>query len=126
MMKRLIAISALLSAVALQPAAAQPVAPVPANSAEAELICVAWIANAADSAKTEKEKFGMISLLTYFVGKWEGATGRSIEDGLTFAFISANLSKIEGAKADCLARAGEFGRRLQVVGTRLQNSGKDK
>ena len=126
MMKRLITIAALVGALAVQPAMAQSAAPAPAIATDSDLLCAAWAANTAGKNKTEKEKVGLTVLMTYFVGRWEGATGRSIDEGLTFAYLTNNLAKIEGADAACMVRAGEFGQRLQLVGKRLQNSGNDK
>lgn len=125
-MKRLITIAALVGALAVQPALAQSAAPASASTADSDLLCAAWAANSAGKNKTEKETVGLTVLMTYFIGRWEGATGRSIEEGLTFSYLSANLAKVEGANAECMARAGEFGQRLQLVGNRLQNSGNDK
>jgi hypothetical protein len=125
-MKRLVMFAALVGAFAVQPALAQSAALAPASAADADLLCAAWTANTAGKAKTEKEKLGLTLLMTYFIGRWEGATGRSIEDGLTSTYLSANLAKIDGVNADCMARASEFGQRLQLVGNRLQNSGNDK
>ena len=125
-MKRLISIAALAGGLAVQPVMAQSASPAPAISADSDLLCAAWAANTAGKNKTEKEKVGLTVLMTYFIGRWEGATGRSIDEGLTFVYLSANIAKIEGANADCLTRSGEFGQRLQQVGNRLQNSGNDK
>lgn len=125
-MKRVFAIAALIGVLVVQPAAAQAAAPPTASTADADLLCAAWTGSAAGSIKSEREQFGFVVLLTYFVGRWEAATGRNIEDGLTPAYITANISKIEAAKADCLARAGEFGLRLKLVSTNLQNSSSGK
>ena len=126
MMKRMITIAALVSAFAAQPVLSQSSASAPAGSAAADLLCAAWTANTASKAKTEKEKYGLTLLMTYFIGRWEGATGRTIDEGLTLEFLTANMTTLEGASADCAARSGEFGRRLQLVGQRLQTPGNGK
>ncbi len=125
-MKRLITIAALAGGLAVQPVMAQTTSPAPAISADSDLLCAAWAANTAGKNKTEKEKVGLTVLMTYFIGQWEGATGRSIDEGLTFGYLTSNIAKIEGADAACMARASAFGQRLQLVGNRLQNSGNDK
>jgi hypothetical protein len=122
-MKRVMTIAALACALAVQPALAQsPVPPLtPVDAADADLLCAAWTANFASKSKTEKEKYGLTLLMTYFIGRWEGTTGRSIEEGLTLDYLSANLTKLEAASPDCMARASSFGQRLQLVGNRLKN-----
>ena len=125
-MKRFYAIGVLAGALAVQPVMAQSPAPTLGTPADSDLLCAAWAANTAGKMKTEKETVGLTVLMTYFIGRWEGATGRSIEDGLTFAYLTNNLAKIEGANAECMARSSAFGQRLQLVGNRLQNSGSDK
>lgn len=125
-MNVLLASTALALGLATSPLAAQPIAENSAHAADADLICAAWTAFVVGNAKTEKEQMGISALVTYFAGRWEGATGRPIEDGLTVDFVSANISKIQGAKDDCLLRAGEFGRRLELVGDRLKKAGDKK
>jgi hypothetical protein len=123
MMKRMIAIAALVSALAVQPAMAQSpaLASSTASASDADLFCAAWTASIASKAKTEKEKLGLTLLMTFFIGRWEGATGRSIEEGLTLDYLTANLTRLEGANPDCMERARAFGQRLQQVGNRLKN-----
>lgn len=125
-MKRVIAIAALISGLVVGPVAAQPVETKTAIAADDDLICALWSADATSRAKTEKEKIGLTLLMTYFIGRWEGATGRTIDEGLTIEFVSANFAKLLGANADCLKRSGEFGQRLQLVGSRLQKPGDGK
>jgi hypothetical protein len=125
-MKRLFVLATLISGLAMQPAMAQ-VAPVrPAVSADADLLCAVWAADMATRAKTEKEKYGLTLLMTYFMGRWEGATGRSIEDGFTMEFVTVGIARIPEIAPDCLRRSGEFGQKLQLVGSRLQNAGNAK
>jgi hypothetical protein len=126
MMKRLLAHVALISGLVVQPAMAQVEPVKPAVSADADLLCALWAADMASRAKTEKEKYSLTLLMTYFMGRWEGASGRSIEDGFTMDFATAAIARMPEVTPDCLKRSGEFGQKLQLVGKSLQDADKAK
>ena len=120
-MKKLIVAAALSAALLAQPAFAQKAA-----DAEADLVCAGWAAAGSDQAKTDEEKNALTMLLFYFVGRWEAATGKGIEQGMTVEWVSKNVARIDGAGEGCLKRGGELAQRMMAAGDRLQKAGEGK
>ncbi|HEX4848852.1 MAG TPA: hypothetical protein VFV30_11965 [Novosphingobium sp.] len=99
-------------------------APAAAQTANDDLICVAWAANSGDQASSEEEKDVMAMAMFYYIGRWEAATGRPLEAGLTPKFVADNYKAISTAGPTCQGRMLELAKRMQVAGQALINSSK--
>ncbi|MFM6931933.1 MAG: hypothetical protein ACKOUT_06800 [Novosphingobium sp.] len=90
-------------------------------SVESDLRCAGWAAMMAGTNQKDKELSTSLSLvLAYFIGRWEGATGKRFEQGLTADYINGNGAAIEGAKDECVPRMMDLGPRLTTWGNVLQ------
>ncbi len=76
----------------------------------------------AGTNQKDKELANSLSIvLAYFIGRWEGATGKPFEQGLTADYINGNSAAIEGAKDECLPRMMDLGTRMTTWGNVLQS-----
>ncbi|MFM5931080.1 MAG: hypothetical protein ACKOPQ_09250 [Novosphingobium sp.] len=93
-----------------------------ASTVDSDLRCSAWVAMALgdNQAETEQQSKALMMALSYFVGRWEAATGKPLEEGLTSAYIGANTPSIENAGGECRPRFLEMAGRLGKLGQTLQ------
>jgi hypothetical protein len=75
---------------------------------------------AGDNQKDKELANSLSIVLAYFIGRWEGATGKRFEQGLTADYINGNGAQIEGAKDECVPRMMDLGSRLTTWGNALQ------
>lgn len=120
MMKRLFALGVLGVGLVASPMVAM------AATTDDDLLCVAWTAERSGKATDEGQKKALVNLMFYFVGRWEGATGRTIESGMTVGWVTANYDRITAAGPDCLQRGGDMANHLVSAGEQLQKAGGGK
>jgi hypothetical protein len=90
-------------------------------SVESDLRCAGWAAMMAGTNQKDKDLANSMSIvLSYFIGRWEGATGKRFEQGLTADYINGNSAAIEGAQDECLPRMMDLGTRMTTWGNLLQ------
>jgi len=108
-------------------ASAQEARPISAE-AEHELKCAilaAFLAGTVNegSANPDPElERAMGYALTYWIGRFEGMTGRHFDDVATVDFVKGTIGELEGLRATCAPQMQEMGGRLQIWGNLLQNS----
>lgn len=99
---------------------------VPVVSPDQDLRCAAVIAIFAGSGLGDKNKVGGAAGLTYFLGRWEAATGRRFEDALTPEYLTETAENISSYNKDCGGRLTVFGGRMQEWGQNLQKVATEK
>ncbi|MEJ6009623.1 hypothetical protein [Novosphingobium aquae] len=88
---------------------------------DSDLRCAGWAAMMVGTNQKDKELASSMSLvLAFFIGRWEGTTGKRFEQGLTADYINKNGAEIEGAKDECLPRMMDLGTRMTTWGDVLQ------
>jgi hypothetical protein len=97
-----------------------------AGTPESDLRCAAWSAYMMDKAKDEDQEAatGIGFTMTYFLGRWEAATGKPFEEGLTPEFVGTVAPNIESLTDECLGRMQAFGSRMGGLGGKLKENGK--
>jgi hypothetical protein len=100
-----------------QPQQAQPV------TAQDDLDCAFWTAAMVGSLKDENMKQGLSVAMVWFIGRWEGATGRPIEEGMTVANMALAMPRFSGLADQCPQRMIAFGGRVTALGEQLQSFG---
>jgi hypothetical protein len=116
-MKKL-AIAALVLAVTTPALAAQSDA-----NGEQDLRCAILAAYVAGTIKDAEAQKGLEYAMTYFVGRFEGSTGRKFEDVATVDYVNKLVPEIESLRQPCSERMKSFGERLTAWGAALQKSG---
>ena len=77
---------------------------------------------AMDGVKEADARMGLASTMGYFIGRWEGATGRKFEDGLTPAYVNDTGKNITQYKQQCAEIMRSYGQRLQDWGAAMQKA----
>ena len=80
------------------------------------LQCAAWAAILVGQAPSDQDSTGLVALLGYFIGKYEGATGRELESDVLIELISRPGYSETAVQDTCLAEAEDLGERMQDVG----------
>lgn len=112
-------------------ATAVPATAQTALTAEEELQCGLLFAAIGGQAKDESAKAGFGFILSYFLGRYEGRTGKSFEQGATpevaiKAMVSASTlgPRCQAAAQSMAERAKTMGKVMQEQGRKLQGEGK--
>jgi hypothetical protein len=109
----------------LLPAAAMLAAtPVSAQNRAADppgLACVAWAAITVGAADDDADMSGMIALLGYFIGTYEGATGRELSSEALIELIGRPNFDANALEAGCMAEAANLGARMSEVGQAMMD-----
>lgn len=116
MMRRLLtlAVAGLLLA---SPAQAQPI------TAQDNLDCAIWAAVAGGASEDEQFKNVLAIALGWFIGQYEGQTGKLIDEELEQGVRNIDDAKYQASAGICMARLGEFGQRLSTLGSGLSKGG---
>ena len=94
-----------------------------ATGAAADLRCAVWavFALAANRDKAESQR-PLSMALTWFIGHYEGETGKKFEDALTSDYINRVGPELGTAEKGCTERAQQMGDRLTAWGQKMQAS----
>ena len=114
---RLLVIAAAALIICAAPAQAQ-------DTSESDLRCATWAAivlgvNEEDPAI--QQAFSMA--LSWFLGRYEAATGIRFEDAMTPEYIVAIQPKLQAVEVECRERMSDYGDRMTRWGSQLQQSG---
>ncbi|MBK6800841.1 hypothetical protein [Novosphingobium sp.] len=119
-MRRALVTAAALAAFGLAaPAMAQS-----ADSAEDDLDCALFTALEAGKTNDAETRNGILYSMLYFIGRWEGATGRKIEVVMTERALTDAAARSDTLAGKCAARMMDFGDRLDKLGSRLEKAGR--
>ena len=114
--RRLLMLAAVGSLLAT-PAQAQPITP------QDNLDCAIWAAVAGGASQDEKFKNVLAIALGWFIGQYEGQTGKLIDDELEQGVRNIDDAKYQASAGVCMARLGGFGQRLANLGSGLSKDG---
>lgn len=114
--RRLLTLAAAGSLLA-SPAQAQPITP------QDNLDCAIWAAVAGGASEDEKFKNVLAIALGWFIGQYEGQTGKLIDEQLEQGVKTIDEAKYQASATICMARLGGFGQRLSKLGSGLSESG---
>ncbi|MEY4951767.1 MAG: hypothetical protein RL299_191 [Pseudomonadota bacterium] len=87
---------------------------------ERDLRCAAVIMLLGGMAKDERQTTGFAAGFSYFIGRWEGATGRNFEEALTPEYVMETSKSLGTYQKECSVRMVSFGDRLIVLGRGIQ------
>lgn len=107
--------------VAVVPAAAQA-ATAKVNPTE-DLNCAIWAANVSGNSEDPEITNGFGLIMTWFIGRWEGATGRKFEEGMTPEYIVSITPRLDQIGEQCITRMVDFGDRMSAWGSKLEKAG---
>jgi len=114
----LIGLAAVLS-LALGAASAQPVAGAQA-AADPSLRCAAWAAIQAGQATEDESKNAFTYVLTWFIGRYEGSTGKRFDNVLTAADVEKYGRDMDTLNQLCLPLMLDIGDRMEDWGAKMQ------
>ncbi|MBA4164748.1 MAG: hypothetical protein C0510_08990 [Erythrobacter sp.] len=120
MIARLRPIALGLALAAAAPLAAQ--APLATYTPERDRRCAAVVAIMAGQMPDD-QRAGVAAGLSYFLGRWEAATGKRFEDALTPEYLLETAGSILTYNMECGARMQAFGVRMQTWGEALKKAG---
>ncbi len=95
-----------------------------ADSAEDDLDCALFTAIEAGKTNDTETRNGILFSMLYFIGRWEGATGRKIEVVMTERAITDAALRSDELAGKCASKMMEFGNRLDKLGSRLEKAGR--
>lgn len=124
MRKGLIAATLVLASLAGPAFADAAAEPVQELTPQDDLGCAFWTAAMVGNLKDGEMKHGVSMAMVWFIGRWEGATGRPIEEGMNVANLAAITPKFDQLAKQCPQRMVAFGGRMQAMGEQLQAFGK--
>lgn len=93
-------------------------------TAERALECAVLFASASGNAETETDRLGAASAVSYFIGRYEAASGRQFNEAATLAFTLDVLTKAETLAPLCQAAALDIGNRMTTWGKAIQEQGR--
>ena len=106
------------------PAAAQNSAPQMSEEARADLECAMWASFVAGSPEVGAETAtAMGYALSYWIGKFEGATGLHFDDVATVDFVTSLEDRIDVLSDNCAPAMENMGMRLQEWGQEMLEAG---
>lgn len=96
------------------------------DSAEQEvdpdLRCAIWSAALLDLVGQTDSRVGVTAAFTYFAGRYEGRTGKSLGDVMTSDLVQAQIADMQGLTQLCQPRMAELGDRLDTLGSALSQA----
>ena len=96
------------------------------DSAEQEvdpdLRCAIWSAALLDLVGQTDSRVGVTAAFTYFTGRYEGRTGKSLGDVMTSDLVQAEIADMQGLTQLCQPRMAELGDRLDTLGSALSQA----
>ena len=88
------------------------------------LDCAIWAAVASDEvAGDEEAQRGMLFLMNWFIGLYEGATGALIDQPLAARLPTITSEELDALDATCGERAEAYGNRLNALGDAVDATG---
>jgi len=93
-------------------------------SAEDDLDCALLSAVEAGKAEDAETRNGLIFMMLYFAGRWEGTTGRKFEVVMTPRGLNDAALRSEELAGKCVGRMESFGNRLEKLATLLKKAGR--
>lgn len=99
---------------------AQPAA---SATADPDLRCAVWSAALLGNVKDGDAKLGLTAAFTYFMGRFEGRTGQSIEQAMTPEVVKGETGDMAGLTSFCLPQMEAMGKRLTAFGEQLKAAG---
>ncbi|MFC4255500.1 hypothetical protein GRI97_08685 [Altererythrobacter xixiisoli] len=109
-------VGAVLSLAIVQPAQAQAV------DSNSDLRCAVWATITSSLLEDPSGRATMSFAIGWFAGHYEAATGKSLEQGMTPAYVNS-IGDMQVLHAECLPRADELWERFTALGTSLQAAG---
>ncbi|MBT2133503.1 hypothetical protein KK137_04065 [Croceibacterium sp. LX-88] len=103
------------------PLAAQGPAPM-SPEAERDLECAMWAALVSGSVEDPEIKTAFGFAMTYWVGRFEGRTGRNFDEFATGEFVTSLEPKAEDLRERCVPEMESMGKRMQDWGQRMQDA----
>lgn len=123
MIRKALISAAAACALLASPAGAQSAAPKSATPQQ-NLDCVVWASYRAGIAPIDEMRNAFILATAWFIGLYEGQTGKLIDEDMVARGIAMTEAQINAAESACIARFGNFGDRLALVGQKLSAAGK--
>jgi len=112
----------LAAAIAAVPGVLSAQAPVRIAPDEA-MQCAVWASALSEVVEDPASKTALLYALSYFVGHYEGATGKSISEGHDEALVTAVGRNVDGFSGMCQAHMGAYGPRMVEWGSKLNELG---
>ena len=93
-------------------------------AAQEDLRCAAWAAMLSGELEEDPETANAFALMmTYFIGRYEGATGADISEAMTPAFVMEVGNDMEATSQMCLVKMEDLGTRMEGLGSTLMEAG---
>lgn len=110
--------------------AALTMAGVPASAAqsdqtitpEQDLRCAVVVLLVGGSMQAGQENMGVAAGFSYFIGRWEAATGRKFEEGVTPEYVTQTAQHLTEYNQECGNRMKVLGQRMTAWGKTLQET----
>lgn len=93
-------------------------------SASDNLDCAIWASFSVGASQDEEERGGLMIAAAWFIGLYEGQTGRKIDDDMGPRALALTPETVKGMEPACLARFADFGNRMTTLGSELTASSK--
>lgn len=117
-------VASLLAAASIAAMPLSAVAQSTSDAAQEDLRCAAWAAMLSGELEDDPETANAFALMmTYFIGRYEGATGRDISEDMTPAFVVEVGNDMEATSELCLVKMEDLGTRMEGLGTTLMEAG---
>ena len=98
-------------------AAATPAFAQSGGTPRENLDCAIWAAVASDElAGDDEAQRGMLFLMNWFIGLYEGATGALIDQPLAVRLPTITSEELDALDSTCGKRAEDYGNRLNALG----------
>ena len=94
------------------------------DGAEDDLDCALFTAIEAGKTDDAETRNGIIFSMLYFIGRWEGTTGRRIEVVMTERALTDAARRSTQLTDKCATKMMDFGNRLDKLGSRLEKAGR--
>lgn len=101
------------------PASAQEATTEVAPTAADNVNCAIWASYQVAVAPEEKAKNAFAIALSWYIGLYEGETGKPIDDAMAARTAEMEDADIDALTPGCLARFGAFGERLTALSARI-------
>jgi len=118
MARRFITLAAATAVLLAAPAAAEDTTPAQ------NLDCAAWAAFQIGVSDDEAVRDGLSIAVAWFIGLYEGQTGKTIDEALAARGAQLDRAAINALTPGCVARFSTFADRLSTLGAEMEKSGK--
>lgn len=90
-----------------------------APTSEENLDCAVWASIVIGTSEDEAVRNGVGFVLGYFIGLYEGATGRDIDAALEFRAAAITPEELQAINDKCAERMAVYGERMGALGQRM-------